>query len=225
MVTIRQLSVTDVLADGYQMAVWGAPTGDTRRAALSTLAAYLGTEGNITESKLTMQTARMLGRTTAAEGEIEEIQIGDGLTLTAGYLTGDVESVNGETGEVVLEPEDITAEYLSSSTPIEVEALPYRTGATLSLRLARIALDDTGKPYVHDGFLPLVYQTSGTPTANSVPLYGTSGRLWVGTPVEDTDAATKGLVDGRLSAAQRSAINALTAGSTAADIVAALQAV
>ena len=45
------------------------------------------TGGAITASPFTMATARLLGRTTAATGAIEEISIGAGLSLAAGVLS------------------------------------------------------------------------------------------------------------------------------------------
>jgi len=53
--------------------------------------------GAITTSGLTQATARILGRTTAATGAIEEITIGSGLTLAAGSLT----ATGGGTGDFV----------------------------------------------------------------------------------------------------------------------------
>lgn len=44
-------------------------------------------EGLLTASGLTMSTARMLGRTTAGTGAVEEITIGSGLSLSAGTLS------------------------------------------------------------------------------------------------------------------------------------------
>jgi archaellum component FlaF (FlaF/FlaG flagellin family) len=44
--------------------------------------------GSVTTSGLTMSSARILGRTTAGSGAIEEILIGDGLDLSGGTLTG-----------------------------------------------------------------------------------------------------------------------------------------
>ena len=44
--------------------------------------------GSITTSGLTQTTARLLGRTTASAGAVEEITVGAGLTLSAGMLTG-----------------------------------------------------------------------------------------------------------------------------------------
>jgi hypothetical protein len=46
--------------------------------------------GSITSSGLTQATARILGRTTASTGAIEEIQIGTGLSLSAGELSSTV---------------------------------------------------------------------------------------------------------------------------------------
>jgi hypothetical protein len=43
--------------------------------------------GAITGSGLTMATAKLLGRTTASTGAIEEITVGTGLSLTSGTLT------------------------------------------------------------------------------------------------------------------------------------------
>jgi hypothetical protein len=46
--------------------------------------------GSITSSGLTQATARILGRTTASTGSVEEIQIGSGLSLSAGELSSTV---------------------------------------------------------------------------------------------------------------------------------------
>lgn len=46
--------------------------------------------GAVTASGITMATARMLGRTTASTGAVEEITVGSGLSLTAGALTAEV---------------------------------------------------------------------------------------------------------------------------------------
>lgn len=55
--------------------------------------------GSITGSGLTMATARLLGRTTASTGAIEEITIGAGLTLTGGELAAS--GGGGGSGDVV----------------------------------------------------------------------------------------------------------------------------
>jgi hypothetical protein len=50
----------------------------------------LALQGAITTSGLTQATARILGRTTASTGAVEEIQIGSGLSLSAGELSSTV---------------------------------------------------------------------------------------------------------------------------------------
>jgi hypothetical protein len=62
-------------------------TAATARTALS--AAGSGAVGS---SALTMTTARVLGRTTASTGAIEEITVGSGLTLASGALTSPVKA-------------------------------------------------------------------------------------------------------------------------------------
>jgi hypothetical protein len=64
--------------------------------------------GSITTSGLTQSTARILGRTTASTGAVEEIQIGSGLSLSAGEL-----SATGGSGITAVGPS--TADVLSVS--------------------------------------------------------------------------------------------------------------
>jgi hypothetical protein len=59
-----------------------AATAAAQRTALGAAAS-----GAVTGSGITMATARLLGRTTASTGALEEITVGSGLTLTAGTLT------------------------------------------------------------------------------------------------------------------------------------------
>jgi phage gp37-like protein len=59
-----------------------ATNADTTRTNIGAAAS-----GSITTSGLTQATARILGRTTASTGAVEEIQIGSGLSLSAGELS------------------------------------------------------------------------------------------------------------------------------------------
>jgi hypothetical protein len=69
-------------------------------SALKTLLdALYAIKGAITGSGLTMSTARLLGRSTASSGAIEEITLGSGLTLTAGTLSAT--GGGGGSGDVV----------------------------------------------------------------------------------------------------------------------------
>jgi len=56
--------------------------------------------GAVGSSGLTMSTARLLGRTTASTGAVEEIQIGSGLSLTAGQLSATGGGIGGGAGNI-----------------------------------------------------------------------------------------------------------------------------
>ena len=82
-------------------------TGVLKGNGTAISAATAGTDyaavGSITTSGITQTTGKMLGRTTASTGAIEEITIGSGLSLSAGTLSntaGGVASVGGNTGVV-----------------------------------------------------------------------------------------------------------------------------
>lgn len=68
-------------------------------------------EGAVTSSGLTMATARLLGRTTASTGAIEEISVGSGLTLSAGTLS----APGGSSGSLVY----LTKQVASSSATLD----------------------------------------------------------------------------------------------------------
>lgn len=74
----------------------------------------------ITTSGLTMATARLLGRTTASTGAIEEISIGSGLSLSAGTLsstaTGVVLTVVGTTDRISVDSTDPANPIVNIST-------------------------------------------------------------------------------------------------------------
>jgi hypothetical protein len=76
---------------GAELAVAGPIdiTGASASTHKATTRTNLGAaaSGSITTSGLTQSTARILGRTTASTGAVEEIQIGSGLSLSAGELS------------------------------------------------------------------------------------------------------------------------------------------
>ena len=87
----RSLVVADLPAiTGYTSGAGTVAATDTIVAAIGKLNgndAAKATAGAIGSSGLTMATARILGRSTAATGAVEEITIGTGLSLSAGTLT------------------------------------------------------------------------------------------------------------------------------------------
>ncbi len=78
--------------------------------------------GAITTSGLTMTTARLLGRTTAATGAVEEMTVGTGLSLAAGSLTCTV------TGKVIQTVNTQTGTMATGSTLIPLDnTIPQNT--------------------------------------------------------------------------------------------------
>jgi hypothetical protein len=68
----------------------GITTATTRTLSIPNASGTIALQGAITTSGLTQATARILGRTTASTGAVEEIQIGSGLSLSAGELSSTV---------------------------------------------------------------------------------------------------------------------------------------
>jgi hypothetical protein len=99
--------------------------------------------GSITTSGLTQATARILGRTTASAGAVEEIQIGSGLSLSAGQLSAtggsgvtavgttlaDILSVSGSD----LVADDLAADKLYGWDDSESKAIGFVIGSGLSV--------------------------------------------------------------------------------------------
>jgi hypothetical protein len=99
--------------------------------------------GAITTSGLTQATARILGRTTASTGAVEEIQIGSGLLLSAGELSAtggsgvtavgatlaDILSVSGSD----LVADDLAADKLYGWDDSESKAIGFIIGSGLSV--------------------------------------------------------------------------------------------
>jgi hypothetical protein len=71
-------------------------TGTLREFTFPDADGTLALQGAITTSGLTQATARILGRTTASTGAVEEITIGTGLSLSAGELSATGGSGGGE---------------------------------------------------------------------------------------------------------------------------------
>jgi hypothetical protein len=78
---------------------------DDADAAAQRVTMGAAASGSITTSGLTQSTARILGRTTASTGAVEEIQIGSGLSLSAGELSatgsGGISAVGASTADVL----------------------------------------------------------------------------------------------------------------------------
>jgi hypothetical protein len=71
--------------------------GATRTLGVPNASGTIALQGAITTSGLTQATARILGRTTASTGAVEEIQIGAGLSLSAGQLSATASGATTQT--------------------------------------------------------------------------------------------------------------------------------
>lgn len=146
-------------------------------------AAIAGTDyvapGAITTSGLTMATARILGRTTASTGAVEEITVGTGLSLSAGTLSNSAPdqtvSLAGGTGI------SISGTYpsftITNTAPDQIVSL---TGAGTTV------VTGTYPSFTitsNDQYVGTVTSVSGTGTVNGITLTGTvtsTGSLTLG---------------------------------------------
>ena len=90
----------------------------TAMSAATAATDYVAPSAYASVNGLTMATARLLGRTTAATGAAEEISVAGGLTLAAGVLTGTSGTVTSVTG---------TAPVVSSGGTTPAISMPVAT--------------------------------------------------------------------------------------------------
>lgn len=88
--------------------------------------------GAITASGLTMATARLLGRTTASTGAVEEISVGNGLALASGSLSASAiviaqsavaSPITGTTTETTLATITVPANVMGANGRIEITTM------------------------------------------------------------------------------------------------------
>lgn len=99
--------------------VSGVTTGTTRTVTVPDASGTLMLQGAVTTSGLTQSTARILGRTTAAAGAIEEISVGAGLTFSGGVLDTAAAGSSMPTG--------VTMDYVGTTAPTGWVLLSGRT--------------------------------------------------------------------------------------------------
>lgn len=93
--TAAGLALLDDADASAQRTTLGLGTASTSAATAFASSGAVTTNGN------TMATARLLGRTTASTGAIEEITVGSGLSLSAGALTSTALS-DGDKGDITV---------------------------------------------------------------------------------------------------------------------------
>ena len=114
--------------------------------------------GAITSSGLTQATARLLGRTTASTGAIEEITVGSGLSLAAGALTA-----SGSAGALVL----LEQHTASASSSLDFTAFISSTYDDYLFKFVNVL------PATSTAILQMRVGTGGGPTYDSGTNYGT----------------------------------------------------
>jgi hypothetical protein len=104
--SIGEIALPDVASGNDHVGVFSAANAlsGNRTYTLPDASGTLALQGAITTSGLTQATARILGRTSASTGSIEEIQIGSGLSLSAGELSatgGDTVSIEASAADIL----------------------------------------------------------------------------------------------------------------------------
>lgn len=147
---LAALAGTDTIYRRSGAATWSAVTIGTGLAFSGGTLSATGFAGSgaITGSGLTMATARLLGRTTASTGAIEEISAGATLSLSAGALGIDLTHANAWSGKQDLSGGgDLTPAAAPSTTAIGYLGSPVLTG--LDSGNVAPALTDCGKTFYH----------------------------------------------------------------------------
>jgi hypothetical protein len=147
--------------------------------------------GSITTSGLTQSTARLLGRTSASTGAVEEIQIGAGLSLSAGELSAtgsgitavgttlaDILSVSGSD----LVADDLAADKLYGWDDSAGKAIGFVIGSGLSVSGDTLSATASGGSKTCAVFTA----TDNQPTATAFATLDTRNSI----AVLDFDAAT-----------------------------------
>jgi hypothetical protein len=139
---------------------------DAKDSALTTAIAGKASTGAVGASGLTMATARLLGRSTALTGAVEEISVGTGLALSGGVLTA--------SGSFA--PSSNLATAIASISPGNNLAIPV--GATLldfSSTGAITGFSSTGQPdgkviaiYVRSGILTIANESASSTASNRI---------------------------------------------------------
>lgn len=179
---------------------------NTTTTGIPTIAAA-GTDyvapGAATSSGLTMATARILGRTTASSGAIEEITVGSGLTMSAGTLSASATAPTDATYITQTPSASLSAEQALSALATGLMQVTTSTGVissiTASSGLASVLSDETGSGALVFGTSP----TIGTPNISGAIGFpdgvrqtfnpdGTNAGLNVGSQAGDPSSPSNG---------------------------------
>ncbi len=226
-------SVSVVSANGFAGTVANATT--TPAITLSTTvtglvkgngtalsAASAGTDyvapGAITTSGLTMTTARLLGRTTASTGAVEELTVGTGLSLTAGTLSNSApdQTVVLTAGTGISTSGTYPNFTITNTAPDQTVVLTAGTGISVSGTYPSFTITNTAPDQIvsltgagttvvtgtypnftitsNDQYVGTVTSVSGTGSVNGITLTGnvtSSGSLTLGGTLSNVSLTTQ----------------------------------
>lgn len=161
----------------------GIGTGQTRTLKVPDASGTIALTGAITGAGFTMSTGKILGRTTASSGAIEEIAAGSGLSLAAGTLTID-SAVATLTGTQTLTNKTLTAPTIAGGTHTGLASLGIRSSGSGAFdlgiansenltagRTLTVALGDVSRTLTLTGNASL----SGTNTGDQTSVSGNAG--------------------------------------------------
>lgn len=90
-------------------------SGDVTGSGTTAITTVIGANKVTLAMMATIATGKLLGRSTAGTGNVEALTVSTGLTLSAGNLTANVQSVFGRTGAVVATSGDYTTAQVTES--------------------------------------------------------------------------------------------------------------
>lgn len=146
--------------------------------------AFIIDEDLLSRTLLNMATSRLLGRTTASAGAVEEISVGAGLTFAAGVLSANVvvpfepQGRLSMTSGVPINPTDVTAGTAVYYTPYKGSNIPLYSGsAWASWTFTELTLSLNSSPHlannIYDVFVAENPSSAGTLIIGTGPAWST----------------------------------------------------
>lgn len=151
----------------HGISAFGATLVDDGSAAAARTTLGAAASGAVTSSGLTMATARLLGRTSASSGAVEEITVGSGLSLAAGSLTNTVSSGAPTGAQYVTLATDatLTAErVLTEGTGIDIVDSGAGAAVTISVDLTETTRWETVREIDFNGWADTDFAAGGDTT-------------------------------------------------------------
>jgi hypothetical protein len=169
-------------------------TGLVKGNGTALSAASAGTDyvapGAITTSGLTMTTARLLGRTTASTGAVEEITVGTGLSLSGGNLSNSAPdlTVTITAGTGISVSGTYPSFTITNTAPDQIVSLTGAGTTVVTGTYPNFTITS------NDQYVGTVTSVSGTGTVNGITLTGnvtSSGSLTLGGTLSNVSLTTQ----------------------------------